>query len=230
MDAAFVARLGEWEFSDNLTVFLAPSYTLETDDHPAALRNALQQLTAFHAPEQPPTHPTTPSEQRHPVLKLVMWDWEQEGMAEVVSECMPELPMLNKNVKVRVNVMMSDGLLGAVLALGPHVHALSVEGLNLRTDAHAYEPWPWRVFECEGHVLNDAQLFRLPHPRSYEAGDGERPVLQLVVDWTPVVSKVSIRTHKHCLRTTCCACMSMPDGETKGSHTCCQQDGGVWYD
>ncbi len=197
LPSGFVARMGEWEFP-GVQVHLAPLNTLDTHDHPAALRNALRQLINLYAPG---ASRTTGSETVQPELHLVNWDWEQEGMVEAVVQCVPELPMLNRFVKVVMRVPLTDARLGAVLAMGAHVHGLSVQKLELQMDAHAYEPWLWRVFECEGHVLNDPQLFRLPHPRSYQGGDGERPVLQLLGRWSLGVNKVR-------------ACMRMHHSET----------------
>lgn len=191
LDPAFVARLGDFEFR-GVYVQLSASDELSTHQHPNALRNALRQLGALHATARPCNPATiTPLARVHPELHLQGWDWEQEGMAEAVSDYMPELPMLNRFVKVDMHEPLTDGRLGAVLALGQHVHGVSVGSLDLHTDAHAYDAWPWEWFECHGFVLNNTQLFRLPHPRSYK-GRKPRPVVKLVDSWILNVGKVGV--------------------------------------
>ncbi len=133
---------------------ITPDVPLSQDptNHPTALSNALRQLTTLHAP--------------HTAIVLQNWHWDTHT-AQALAAHLPHLPHLK--ITVCVDEQLTDELLGVVLAMGPHVHKLSVKGLNLKSDSNSKAVWPWAVFECKDVDLcaEVGMLVRLPHPRSY---------------------------------------------------------------
>ncbi len=60
--------------------------------------------------------------------------------AQVVADALPGLSHLNIGVQ---NETLTDELLGMVLSMGPHLRNLGVQEIELSSDAHSTDVWPW---------------------------------------------------------------------------------------
>ncbi len=133
-------------------VSLYPGRDLQSDEQPAALRAALQQLSALQAPEA--------------VVDLCIWDMTP-ALAAVVAECVPALPHLRFTLVLGV---VTDAALGVAILMAAHIRKLSVHTLALTSDTHANTPWPWDELVLD--VCDMGCLSRLPDPAAGGGGEG----------------------------------------------------------
>ncbi len=112
-------------------------------------------------------------------------------------------------VHLALGCSLTDGVLGEMLQLGPHVHSLTVRGVKLQTEQHAGAAWPWArlVIEPAGYGVSDKATLDLgvlarcmPDPAACSAA----PVAQCEVVKVDKLTEVSPYPSKH--NTCVCVC------------------------
>ncbi len=146
LDPTILQRLAtEWSISYH-TITLTPRAAEAEEDlvadqdvalfnNPLALQNALQQIATMQLP------PNT-------TVKLEGWV-VAAGVAAAVAAAPPALTRFALNLDLPESVL-TDTLLGGLLAMGPRVVRAQLSHTELRTDEHADKPWPWEELLCQG--------------------------------------------------------------------------------
>ncbi len=154
MPAAVCQRLPSFRFTSQ-TVKVKPEESpshyptrVNTDNlnHTTALQNTLRQLgDSLQATNRP-------------VLYFSGWQWQQDSVVQTLAAAIPTLPQFRFGIGT--GEALTDGLLDAVIAMGPQLCRVSVGSLSLQSDAHANTPWPWE--ELSVSTLDLGQVSRLP--------------------------------------------------------------------
>lgn len=92
----------------------------------------------------------------------------------------------------RVSVVMSvltDEQLGLMLRMGPVIHGLMIDRLDVRAYTHVAAVWPWEMLVLQDSAPQDVRsLLTLPHPGTY--GGGWAPGFMTDSSWAVHVNGV----------------------------------------
>ncbi len=180
----FIQRLPTLSITTN-TVVVVPGYsTYRSEDarlnHTTALQNTLRQLgDQFNTTNKP-------------TIVLSGWNWQDDSVVQTLASAIPTLPQFKFGIDTDCD--LTDGLLGAVIAMGPQLCSVSVPRLSLQADTHANTPWPWEQLTVS--LLDAGQLAKLPSTR----GGDQAARRKVCFNWLQFESDIlkvciSARTH-----------------------------------